>query len=199
MRTARGRQRGFSLAELMFVLVVLAVVTAITIPGTTARSDLRLQRAGQEVAAALEFARAETLRTGVSHGVRVQGGQRITVFRLDRSKSPPAERYDVYHPVDKSLYDVDLSGNAYTQGTTATGYFLFQRAGTAEQAASFDVNGEAMRGDDARPLATGGVLLANDSSILAVAVAPLTGRTTVGTVTGAVKDPANAFPAPVQP
>lgn len=198
MHTARRTQRGFSLAELMVVLVVLAVVAAITIPTSAARSDLRLARAGQEVADALNFARTETLRTGVPHGVRVQGGRRITVFQLDRSKSPPTEGYNVYHPVDKSRYDVDLFSNPYTQGTTATGYFLFQRAGTADQAASFDTHGEAMRGDDARPLATGGVLLANDSSALAVTVAPLSGRTTVGNVT-AVKDPATAFPPPVQP
>jgi prepilin-type N-terminal cleavage/methylation domain-containing protein len=199
MRTARGTQQGFSLTELMFVLLVLAIVVAITIPASTGRSALRLERAGREVADALNFARAEALRTNVSYGVRVQGGRRIAVFRLDRSVTPPAERYDVYHPLDKSLYSIDLSGGLYTAGTTATGYFLFQGAGAADQATSFDANGEAMRGDDGRPLATGGVLLGNDGSTLTVALAPLIGRTTIGAVTGAVADPRNAFVSPVQP
>ena len=198
MHTVRGTQRGFSLTELMFVLVVLAVVAAITIPPGTGRNTLRLERAGREVADALNFARSEALRTRVPHGVRAQGA-RIAVFRLDRSATPPAERYDVHHPVDKSLYDIDLAGDIYTQGTAAGGYFVFQNAGAGIAAVSFDANGEPFRGDDGRPLASGGVLLANERSTIAVALAPLTGRTTIGAVTGKPTDPANAFAAPVQP
>jgi prepilin-type N-terminal cleavage/methylation domain-containing protein len=192
-------ERGYSLAELLFVLVVLAVIAAITTPPAQGRGARRLERAGAEVAAALDFARAEAMRTGVPHGVRARGGGRISVFRLDRSVIPPAERYDVRHPVDKSLYDLDLSADLYTQGTTATGWFLFQRDGTAAQAATFDAHGEPIRGDDARPLATGGVLLGNEGYSLAVSVAPLVGRTTAGAAGGAIADPADAFPAPVEP
>jgi Tfp pilus assembly protein FimT len=183
----------------MFVIVVLAVVAAVTIPPAQGRGARRLERAGEEVAYALDFARREAMRTGVPHGVRVRGSTRIGVFRLDRSVIPPAEHYDVRHPVDKSVYEVDLSTGIYTQGTTVTGWFMFQGAGAAEQAATFDANGEAVRGDDARPLATGGVLLANEGYSLAVAVAPLTGRTTAGAPGGAVADPADAFAPPVQP
>jgi Tfp pilus assembly protein FimT len=183
----------------MFVVLVLAIVVAITVPPVNGRSALRLERAADEVAAALAYARGEAERTRVPHGVRVQGGRRIAVFRLDESKAPPAEVYDVRDPVDKSIYDVDLAGGPFTQNTTATGWFLFQRQASGEAAASFDANGEPMRGDDDLPLATGGVLLANEGFTLAVAVAPLTGRITVGQVSGPVANPATAFPAPVQP
>jgi prepilin-type N-terminal cleavage/methylation domain-containing protein len=195
----RACEKGYSLAELMVVLVVLAVVAAVTAPPAQGRSARRLDSAAVEVVAALEFARGEAMRTGVPHGVRVRNGARISVFRLDRSATPPAERYDVRHPVDKSLYDVDLSTGTYTQDTAATGYFLFQGAGAAEQAATFDSHGEPIRGNDARPLATGGVLLTNEGYSLAVAVAPLTGRTTEGAVGAAGGNPADAFAAPVQP
>ena len=81
----------------------------------------------------------------------------------------------------------------------AMSFILFQNAGTGIAAVSFDANGEPFRGDDGRPLASGGVLLANERSTIAVALAPLTGRTTIGAVTGKPADPANAFAAPVQP
>jgi prepilin-type N-terminal cleavage/methylation domain-containing protein len=193
------KQRGFSLAELMFVVFVLAICVAITVPPVNGRSALRLERAADEVVAALAYARGEAERTHVPHGVRVQSGRRITVFRLDTSKTPPTEIYDVRDPVDKSIYDVDLAGGAFTQNTTATGWFLFQRQASGATAASFDANGEPMRGDDRLPLATGGVLLANEGSTLAVSLAALTGRITVGQVSGPVANPATAFPAPVGP
>jgi hypothetical protein len=151
------------------------------------------------VTAALAFARGEALRTRVPHGMRVQGNRRITVFRLDRSVTPPAERYDVRDPVSKALYDVDVLSGGFTRGTIAGGWFVFQGESAGESAVSFDENGEPMRGDDALPLATGGVLLSYEAFQIAITLVPFTGRATIGQVRAPYGNPVAAFPVAVEP
>jgi prepilin-type N-terminal cleavage/methylation domain-containing protein len=199
VRSPRLTQQGFTLAELLFVVFVLAVIAAITIPPRDAGAERRLEQAAGEVADALIFARGESLRTSADHGVRIEDGKRLRVFRLDASKGTPTEVYDVRHPVDKNPYDVDLASETLTRGTRLTGHFLFQRDGTADAAVSFDANGEAVRGRDARPLATGGVLIDNEGLRISVAVAPLTGRVSIGPITAASGVADAAFAARVQP
>lgn len=194
-----ARQRGYSLAELLFVVAILALVVALAVPTSGRTGATRIERAGREVADALEFARGEALRTGVLHGVRVTPPGRVAVFRLDDTVVPPTERYDVRHPIDKALYDTDLQTAAFAENTRASGWFQFQRGSGAEAAVAFDARGEPVRPSDRRPLATGGIVLANDGYGLAVAVAPVTGRVRAGAVTATIANPAAAFPKPLQP
>jgi prepilin-type N-terminal cleavage/methylation domain-containing protein len=194
-----ARQRGYSLAELLFVVAILALVVAMASPTSSRPGAARIERAGREVADTLEFARREALRTGVPHGVRVTAPGRVAVFRLDRSVVPPLERYDVRHPVDKALYDTNLQTAPFAENTGAIGWFLFQGGASADAAVAFDARGEPIRPADRRPLATGGIVLANEGYGLAVAVAPLTGRVRAGAVTATIAIPSGAFPTPVQP
>ena len=106
----RARQaRGYTLVELIIVVVVLAVIAAIAVPAATS-DPKKLDLAASKFAAAIRFARSESLRTGEAHGFRQQSSaKRIRVFRLDQGTSPATLVYDVYHPVDKQLYDIDLN------------------------------------------------------------------------------------------
>ncbi len=103
----RRIRNGYTLIELVIVVSTIALIAAIAIPATTSTaSDKELERVAQEFAAAIRFARSESMRTGTAHGFRFLTNQyRIRVFRADTQVSPWTWVWDVYHPIDKDLYD----------------------------------------------------------------------------------------------
>ena len=109
-RLAR-RQRGVSLLEMTLVVVVLGVLAAALVPGLASSDPQRLALAADEAAAALRFARGESLRSGRPHGVRVSASPAsLDVFRLDTSGVNPLEVYDVRHPLSRQPYAQPLAG-----------------------------------------------------------------------------------------
>ena len=111
-------QVGYTLTELMIVVTILAIVAAIVVPAATSTgSDKQLELVAEEFAAAMRFARSESIRTGKPHGFRFVTNQyRIRVFTADAEVNPWTWVWDVYHPVSKQLYDytfpADLAGAA---------------------------------------------------------------------------------------
>ena len=116
-RMSPFRCAGYTLAELIAVVSIIAVIAAVAVPVTSNRSERQqLDLAVAEFAAAIRFARSESIRTGKPHGFRFLTNQyRIRVFSADTSASPWTWVWDVYHPIDKQLYDVtfpaDLTGS----------------------------------------------------------------------------------------
>lgn len=108
------------------VVAILGVVAVVAIPDLRSGDDGKLDLAAQVVASAMRFARSEAMRTGEPYGFRQQSGaKRIRVFRPDTSASPWVLNYDVYHPVSKQLYDVDLDTHpfAYADSLSRTPSF----------------------------------------------------------------------------
>ena len=102
-------QVGYTLTELMIVVTILGLIAAIAAPGFSSSADKRLDLAAEEFATAMRFARSESIRTGEPYGFTEQSGaKRIRVFRLDTGTSPATLIYDVYHPVHKQLYDIEV-------------------------------------------------------------------------------------------
>lgn len=107
-------QRGFSLLELSIVVVLLGMAAVIAMPSVSTSEDYRLALAQSDVADAVRFARDEARRTGVVHGVSASNtNNRVRVFRLDESQNPNARIFDVYHPVWKQIYTVELDAEPY--------------------------------------------------------------------------------------
>lgn len=178
VRLGVRRAAGFTLTEILIAVVVLGIAASALIPDSTPREDLRLDVALDEVENALIFARGEALRTAVPHGVRFRTSlDKIEVFRLDLSGPSPVEVYDVRHPLDRKLYDVDLDDFPYTAGATASADFRYEVSGAPSLAVAFDARGEPVAANDLDPAIQDGVVtVALGPRSRTVTVAQLTGR-----------------------
>ena len=107
---------GYTLTELVIVVATIAIIAAIAAPAVNSTGDdKQLELAAEEFAAAIRYARSESMRTGEPRGFRFLTNQyRIRVFTADTSGSPWTWVWDTYHPVSKQLYD-------YTFPTVLTG------------------------------------------------------------------------------
>ena len=143
------RAPGYTLIELVVVLALLAVFAAAALPLSGPAGDKKLDAGVREVANALRFARSEALRTGTVYGVDFSvdtavGYRRIRVFRTD-SATPPSPQYDVYHPLDKKLYDAQLITGPGTTGVLVSAAAFYYRTGLltviSQEWAAFDGSG----------------------------------------------------------
>lgn len=118
MRNVPGsRHDGYTLVELVVVIGLLALLASVALPWRSSSDSKELEEAAAEFAAAIRFARSESIRTGEPHGFRFLTNQyRIRVFSADTSATPWTWIWDVYHPIDKDLFDYtfpeDLTGSA---------------------------------------------------------------------------------------
>ena len=93
-----GNTAGFTLLEMLVVLVLVAVITAVAVPvAGGAIQTLRLQSAARHVAAALRLARGRAIRQQEIHLVSLDREQgRVTVasgdLEFQRSFQPSAGR-----------------------------------------------------------------------------------------------------------
>ena len=139
--TAR-RQVGYTLVELLITVTIVAVVAAIAVPASAPGEDKELQLVAAEFAAAMRFARSESIRTGEPHGFQFLTSQyRIRVFRADTSVSPWTWIWDVYHPVDKQLYDYTVPADLTGSTPPAVHDPLYRGSCDEPGAVYFDANG----------------------------------------------------------
>ncbi len=98
-----GRTRaGFSLAEILAVVLVLSIVAAVAIPNLSATDPNKLELASQEFAQAIRFARAESLTRAPTYrgtcNARRSRGTRESVARATSERTmgddqrPPVAR-----------------------------------------------------------------------------------------------------------
>ena len=106
------RQAGFSLLELLAVVIILGIMAVALVPDSAPTNQQKLDIAVQEFAAAMRFARSEAIRLGEPRGFRQQSSpMRIRVFRADTGTVPWTPIYDVRHPLSKQLYGLDLNAH----------------------------------------------------------------------------------------
>jgi prepilin-type N-terminal cleavage/methylation domain-containing protein len=117
----RQGERGYSLLELLAVVIILGVAAAVAIPDISTTNPNKLDLAAEEVAQAIRFARSESLRTGKIHGVEVsQNTQRVLAYRADLTTTPVSKAEILYQPVSKQQYDYDVGAGVLTSGVSIT-------------------------------------------------------------------------------
>ncbi|MDJ0793000.1 MAG: prepilin-type N-terminal cleavage/methylation domain-containing protein [Woeseiaceae bacterium] len=137
-----SRQGGLTLIELVVVISVIAIIAAIAYPALPNNDSQELDAAAAEFAAAIRFARTESIRTGKPHGFRFLTSQyRIRVFRADTQFSPWTWIWDVYHPIDKQLYDYTFPDELAGSATPVTHDFVYRGTCTTQGVIYFDEHG----------------------------------------------------------
>ncbi len=138
-----SRLRGYTLTELVTVVTIVAVIAAIAAPATTSSPNKEIDLAAAEFAAAIRFARSESIRTGQPYGFQQNDSakQRIRVFRADTTTNPWARVFDVYHPVDKQLYDFDLDDQTIAAATSIARSTVYKGTCDLPGAVYFDAHG----------------------------------------------------------
>lgn len=98
---------GFTLIELMIVLVILAVAAAIAVPMASSAGSLQVRSAANMVAADLEYAKSLAIGTGQHHRVKFDAGAES--YQIEMRKADGT--YEVIkHPVKKGFdYIVSFS------------------------------------------------------------------------------------------
>ena len=145
--------------------------------GQTRNFDL----AASEFAAAMRFARSESIRTGEPYGFHEKSNNnQMQVFRLDTGTNPATLIYDVYHPIDKSLYDFDLDLQSLAAADSISRNTVYRGACNQNNQVYFDVSGTPWCSDPTSVLLVSYELtFLSGSAQRIVALDGITGRITV--------------------
>jgi prepilin-type N-terminal cleavage/methylation domain-containing protein len=174
--------RGFTLLEILLVAAVLGIMVLAVIPSVQPYKEQRLDVAAREVAAAVRFARDETISTGKQHGVIVNvGSQRLQVFWFSPA-SPLTRIFNVRDPLDKKLYDLQFATDPVLSGVQVTGAsFYYQGRINPTDFVDFDKWGTPKFNDAGtiRLLNNGEIKLASGTAERFIRVDPMTGRVSV--------------------
>ena len=173
--------KGFSLLELLLVLMVLGIVAAAAIPDLSSSDNHRLELAAGEIAGAMRFARSEALRSGDPHGFQLQTTEaRIRVISFDTGSNPWTPRYDVGHPGVHNLYDIQLADHPYAGIQSMARNASFHDNCNDPDLIYFDASGTPWCGDGNGPLLEKyDVTLSFGSQSRVVSLYGISGRVTI--------------------
>lgn len=114
-------QRGFTLVEMLIVIVILGIVAIVAIPLLSSNDPQKLNVAAEETANTLRFAISETKRT---NGYVLVDGQttagRLKLYYSDINANLGAAIND---PLTKRSSDLNVTSSAFSQGVTLTPQF----------------------------------------------------------------------------
>ena len=180
-----NRQAGFSLLELLIIIVILGVTAAIVAPSISTSNINKLDLAAEEVAQAFRFARSESIRSGEIHGIYInQTSGQVTVYKADITTTPVSIDTIVYHPISKLLFDFKVGNTPLTADVSISNTLNpFLYGATRRQQLLFDVTGTPVWIDNT----AGNTVLSDEAKVQLsyqgvnrfVEVAPITGRVTV--------------------
>ncbi len=138
------QQAGYSLLELSIVVIILGIIAVALIPGLSSIDPQRLDTAAQLYAEAIRYARSQSMQGGKLYGFKQKNaGRFIQVNSVDQSVSPWGFIQDVYHPVSKKPYLIDLDELPGMQGIRTTRQPIYRGTCSSIRRVYFDHHGAA--------------------------------------------------------
>lgn len=158
---------GFTLAEIIVVIVILAIASLVAIPVFSTGADMQVRSAANKIAADLDYAK----------GLAVTHQKNYTV-----AFTPSAESYQIQdntgtaidHPMRSGLFVEDLSADRRISRVDIVD------TNFDSEAITFDYLGAPYSGTDtSSPLNSGRIILTADTFTLYVDIEPVTGYVTI--------------------
>lgn len=134
-------EHGFSLVELLIVITILGIAASVAIPDISTTDASRLNLAATELADAMRFARSESMQGSPRAFRQISSQKKVIVYRPDTSASPWSPIYDVYHPLSKQLYDIDLGNHPFASVDSINHNRNYRGTCNTPDQVYFDVNG----------------------------------------------------------
>ena len=178
MNVRQSNRTGFTLVEILTVVVILGIASAIVVPQIGSRDDLKVRSAARMVMADLIYAQNRAVAT--QSMLYVQFDQTNQCYTLLSSISPAVA---IKHPITKNDYVVRFaSGGAGGKVDSSLNSFSFDSQTTL----AFDELGMPYSYDPTKPvdqrlspLNSGSLVLKNKAQTKTITVVAYTGEVTV--------------------
>jgi type II secretion system protein H len=165
---------GFTLVEILVVVLILGIASAIIIPQIGSRDDLVVSAAARVVMSDLIYAQNRSIATQKRHFVQFSG-QTYTVMTRDSDVQP---LYAINHPVTKNTYAATFGAPNTGLERVALGTVNFG----GQTIVAFDELGSpySFDGSTMTPLINSGTIIVSAGvASLTISVEPYTGEATV--------------------
>lgn len=172
-------QRGFTLVEVLIVIVILGIVAIAALPLLSSNDPQKLSVAAEETANLLRFALSEAKRTGGY--VLVDGKSTAGQLRLYNSDSSANSSSVINDPLTKRAAILNVKDSAFSNGVILTPQF--RAGGSARPRLLIGPGISQMQGFDSANegmlQVNSGVLLSYGSQSVTVSINPTTGLVTL--------------------
>lgn len=162
-----GRSSGFTLVEVILVVVILAIAAMLAIPFATSGASTQLKAAATIIASDLEYAKSMAISRGKRYWVVFDAGTES--YRIEDSNGV------ITHPVRPGPYAVNFAADTRLNRVDISSV-SFDTSDTI----SFDYLGSPNSGSGSgSPLNSGVITLSAGGSTMTVNVEPVTGYITI--------------------